>query len=107
MKNKFLIVLLFPFIVSTFAFADYGMGEGMFGNEMFGEGFMGHMGYMGGFGLIFWIILAVVIYMLLKQNNKKYDKPDSALDILNNRFARGEISKEEYLSIKETLTKGK
>ncbi len=54
---------------------------------------MFHSGYMGfgmGFGwIVFIIVIGMIIYLLFA--NKKTPK-----DILDERFAKGEISKEEY-----------
>jgi putative membrane protein len=66
----------------------------------------GVMGFGGFFGLLFWLILIIVTVSLLKwllsrQNNK----PDewSAMDILNKRFAAGDITEEEYLRMKKRI----
>ncbi len=60
---------------------------------------------MGGFWMILWIIIiiviaAVIIYFLISQakqspreNNANYNKP---VTILKERYARGEITREEY-----------
>jgi putative membrane protein len=46
------------------------------------------------------ILLGVVIYLFSKQegicNIKNIETKDNSLDILNERFARGEINEEEY-----------
>ncbi|MBI1396835.1 MAG: SHOCT domain-containing protein [Betaproteobacteria bacterium] len=61
--------------------------------------------YMGwndmGFGMIgsvvFWIvIIAVLLYVFRGRGNDTTERPRSALDILNERYARGEIEKEEF-----------
>jgi len=65
---------------------------------------MWHDGFfMGGmwFGWIFWIlIIGAVIYLIVRltnQNNtRNTPSGDSALDILKKRYAKGEISKEEF-----------
>ena len=57
------------------------------------------------------ILIAVVIFVMYKQglNNKFKDigTRDNALDILNERFARGEIDEEEYNNKKNILLKNK
>ncbi len=58
--------------------------------------------------MIWWWILIPVVLVLgvflyngrTKQNTVKRE---NAMDILNNRFAKGEISKEEYEEQKRTL----
>lgn len=48
------------------------------------------------------VILIVVIYRLLK-NEKASSSEDSPLEILKKRYARGEISKEEFEERKRNL----
>ena len=64
-------------------------------------GFMNmNMTMFHGFSMfIFWIIF---FYLIFAITNRKKD--DSALDTLKKRFAKGEISKEQYDSMKRTLT---
>ncbi|MEW6002355.1 MAG: SHOCT domain-containing protein [Nitrospirota bacterium] len=67
-----------------------------------------------GFGLgwflmvAFWVLVILgVIYLvkLITGGVKKEEKGEMALDILKKRYARGEISKEEFERIKDDLTK--
>jgi len=67
-------------------------------------------GLMGGFGMIIPLILIVlVIYAVVKlmqNNNGNYDMrngKNDAIDILNQRYAKGEISEEEYMQKKKML----
>jgi len=61
-------------------------------------------GMMGG-GLIGLIIIVVLVYMLINNNfhGKEYYRENNALEILNQRFARGEITEEEYQQKKKML----
>lgn len=65
------------------------------------------MGGWHGMMIIPIILIAVVIFVVYKQglNNKFKDigTRDNALDILNERFARGEINEEEYNNKKNIL----
>jgi len=76
---------------------------------MFGQGYMGYMGGMGYFpwmGLMFFIVFAIVIFLFvsyLKKDNYRETKSNNALEILEERFAKGEISKEEFLNMKKTI----
>jgi len=77
------------------------------------EGF-GNMGnhMMGGSGMMFIgmiLIVGVLIYLFSKgnQNNgnqSSQPQGDDALEILKKRFANSEISEEEYLAKKNTLS---
>jgi putative membrane protein len=55
------------------------------------------------------IIIGVVIYSLNKQeingNIKNIETKDNSLDILNERFARGEINEEKYSHKRILLSK--
>jgi putative membrane protein len=61
------------------------------------------------FGWIFWILIIVlVVWLVVNQNNKNKqyfnnNQSDSALDILKKRYAKGEISKEEFERVKKDL----
>lgn len=77
-------------------------------------GYMGDYGYgMMGYGgmffmLLFWILVIVVAYLLIKklleQNKTHGGEEKSALDIAKERYAKGEITEEEFEEIKKRLT---
>ncbi len=66
---------------------------------------------MGGFGMgfmgIFWIaiiaLIAVLVWHFLKQEKGRGSSTDSPVDILKQRYARGEIDKEEFEEKKRLL----
>jgi putative membrane protein len=62
-----------------------------------------------GFGWIFLVIIIVGIIYLVKEftggGQRKEDKGETALDILRKRYARGEISKEEFERMRDELMK--
>jgi len=61
----------------------------------------------GGFMWLFWILLIVVILLAIKMvaesGNNSTKKQRSALDVLKERYARGEINEEEYEQKKKVL----
>jgi putative membrane protein len=97
MMKKYIVsligFLLVPF--SSIVYADDGM---------FGDGGW-HM--MGG-GPLMWIlwilVIGVVIYLLVNYSKKQTsDHEETPLDILQKRYAKGEISGEEYEQMKQNL----
>jgi putative membrane protein len=102
----FFIVGLYP-IDRAFAqqgrYDGWGMGPGMMG----GWG----MGWFGGiFMVVFWILILVglvfVIRWLLQATSKKGDsgqRGSRAIDILKERYARGEIDKAQFENMKRDL----
>ena len=79
------------------------VGFGMMGN--YGYGMMGYGGMF--IGLLFLIIIIVLGYFLIKsliEHNKTQGVAGkSALDIAKERYAKGEITKEELEEIKKNL----
>lgn len=88
------------------------------GGQGYGYGMMGS-GMMGGFGWmwlmpLFWILIpGLIIWAVVAPvrglspsggANSASSHPDSALEILRKRYARGEINKEEYEAKKKDLT---
>ncbi len=72
-----------------------------YGMMDYGMGF----GYMGFFVLIFWILLIVGLVLLIKYlwQGGSVKNEESALEVLKKRYARGEISKEEFEEKKKDL----
>ncbi len=66
----------------------------------------GHMNMFHGMGMLFWFVMFIIIVMIVLSFFKKSDyviKKDSALDILKNRYAKGEVTKEEFEEIKKGI----
>jgi putative membrane protein len=69
----------------------------------------GGSGMFGGGGILGIIIIIVAIYFVIKyinenkNNSNIFRKKDSAIDILNERYAKGEIDEEEYNKRKNML----
>ena len=68
-------------------------------NQMYG------MGMFGGFWmLIFWAVFIVFIVWIVREvSGKKTDEKSKALDILKERYAKGEIDKKEFEEKKKDL----
>lgn len=74
------------------------------------EGHWMNFGFGGGFMWIIWILLLVAVIWVIKAavssgdgTGGRGDRPETALDILKARFARGEISAEEYKRMRDEL----
>ncbi|MGB8489423.1 MAG: SHOCT domain-containing protein [Bacteroidales bacterium] len=61
-----------------------------------------------GFAWIIWpVLLAILVWLIVRSvNHRRGPEPGgkSALDILKERYARGEISKEEYEQKRKDIT---
>ena len=107
------IALVVLFVLISFNWTWLGQGEGF---NMMGHGMMGGFGSMLFMPVLGIIIFGLVIWAMLAAFHKSGDsnetnhsdrssyKEDSSIDILNKRYARGEIDKEEYEAKKKDLT---
>ncbi len=82
----------------------FGTGFGSYGDWLCGPGafFPGPLGWI--ITLLFWalvIFLVVKLFQALFFRNKKF--PTTHLNTLKERYARGEISEDEYLRMKTEL----
>lgn len=90
------------------------MGFGMMGPGMMG-GYGGYGGMMGGWGynpigwilaLVFWVLIiggVVWLVVWLARSAGGTPRSDSAIEILRARYARGEITKEQFDEMKKNL----
>lgn len=59
-----------------------------------------------GFGMFIWLLIIVLfILLLVKAFSKKREASSTAMDILDDRYAKGDISEDEYLKKKAELEK--
>ncbi len=98
------LLIVLPLVFGLISGGQYG------GWGMMGPGMMGGFGwgwFMPIFMILFWglIIWAVVALVRGLSGSRGSDSPaaDSALEVLKRRYARGDISKEEYEEKKHDL----
>ena len=63
---------------------------------------------MGGFGFIFWLvilaaIIASIVWFVRSQPLAGSQRRSTSLEVLEERYARGEINREEYLQKKRDI----
>lgn len=65
-------------------------------------------GFGGGFMWLFWIILIVAVLWAIRVASGKQgastEKPKTAMEILNERYAKGEIDREEFEQKRKDLS---
>jgi putative membrane protein len=81
--------------------------SGRYGGGMMNPGYHGFWG-MGWMGLLFWGLILVAVVGLIRWlwqagNRKQSVGGDRALDILKERYARGEIDKKTFESMKKDI----
>ncbi|EEG77764.1 SHOCT domain-containing protein [Dethiobacter alkaliphilus] len=69
----------------------------------------GHGMWFGGIlMMLFWIVLiAAIVYFVVKALSGNDKRSDKSLEILDERYSKGEIDDEEYLRRKKNLLKSK
>jgi putative membrane protein len=105
--NKILLIgFTISALTSSYSYAQ--MGQGMMGPGMMNWG--GGMGWGGSIIMMaFWIAVIVGIIFLIRwvvlSTDRRHEtkSEDSAMDILRNRYAGGEINKEEFEEKKKDL----
>ena len=69
---------------------------------------MDYIGHGWGMGFAMWfplILLVLLVFYFLKETNKGEEKHSSAQDILDKRYANGEIDTKEYKEKSDALKK--
>ncbi len=106
MKRIFMLSIMILSLTAGYGYTQ--MGQGMMGPGMMNWGY--GMGW--GWSIImmaFWIavivgVICLIRWVVLSTDRKSGSKSeDSAMDILRNRYARGEINKEEFEEKKKDL----
>ena len=70
------------------------------------DGYSMSFGIMGILGLIFWILVIIGLVILIKylwEGGQGRREQESAIEILKKKYARGEISKEEFEAKRKDL----
>jgi putative membrane protein len=83
-----------------------GYGGGMMGGGWGGMGGLGGFGMLGG-GMFLWPLVLVGIILLVAYSGNREEQTDGtdrALSELRERYARGELSDEEFESRRASLT---
>jgi len=82
---------------------DFRGGDGFMMGNFYGPWGMTGMGGIG--RLLFWIVFFVGVVLLVKwlTGQSRTHKETSALDILKERYAKGEINKEEFEAKKKDI----
>jgi len=73
---------------------------------MHAENYGWGMGFGWSFMVLFWLLVIIgIVYIttLLVGRTKKSDTEETAMDILKKRYAKGEISREEFEKMREDL----
>jgi uncharacterized membrane protein len=111
MKKAFRSVLTALFVsASAFVYAQGPGGwPGMPGPGMMNWGYgMGWFGWI--FMIVFWIAVIAGVAILVRwitsqgERSRGPGSQDTAIDILKKRYAKGEITKEEYEQIKKDIS---
>lgn len=90
MKDRDVVTVVVITLLAIFLIPTLTMGGMMMG------------GPVGGFGLLFLVGVVVLAYYLLTSREGE-ESEEEALKILRERYARGELSSEEYREMREKL----
>jgi putative membrane protein len=107
------LVILVVLVVGLFGGGMMGYGRGGPYGGWMGPGMMGGFGFGGGIlMLVFWALviggIVLLVLRLLERNPSttgpsRQDSGDRALDLLRERYARGEITKEQFDQMRKDL----
>ncbi len=66
------------------------------------------MGFGWMFMIIFWVLVilgVVYIFKMISERSRPAERGETALDILKKRYAKGEVTREEFEKMKDDLKK--
>lgn len=81
-------------------------GGGMMGNGGYGNGIMGSFGWGGMFmGILFVILIGIIVFIVIKTARGTGSRltNETPLEILKIRYAKGEISKDDFDKMKQAM----
>lgn len=55
-------------------------------------------------GVLFLVAIVLIVVRLLKSGNRSLEQHAAPLDLAKERYAKGELTKEEFSQIKKTLS---
>jgi len=89
-----IVPMVWGWVAGPTGYYGWGMGPGMMG----GFGSMFFMPIIGivVLGLIIWAVIAATRGSFSQSGSTPPSQPDSALEVLRRRYARGEINKQEF-----------
>ncbi|MEE8358698.1 MAG: SHOCT domain-containing protein [Candidatus Hydrothermarchaeales archaeon] len=99
----FLVLLMLLFGYEGYVFSSYGHHASMHGGGISGLSMMG----VNWTFWIFLILLLALAYLLIKDRGERVVERNDALEILEKRYAMGEITRDEYLQIFKDLIEKK
>lgn len=82
------------------------MSGGMMGNGGYGNGMMGSFGWGGMFmGILFVILIGIIVFIVIKTARGTGSRltNETPLEILKIRYAKGEISKDDFDKMKQAM----
>jgi putative membrane protein len=109
MKKIYLFIVLALVPLLSMCSGPYGPMRDGFGGYGMGPGMMGGYGYGYGdifMGIFYLILLGVAIYFIVQSVRSKNgvgQSNESHIDILKKRYAKGEITKEDFDRMKNEL----
>jgi len=105
MRRLILVVAAIGLTLLFSAYGRYGFGCGEGWGSMMDFGYFGFGGMF--MGMVFIVILvAAAVYWLVRETRAKTDGQapgETPLDILKKRYAKGEMTKEEFERVKKDL----
>lgn len=97
------VVLIGTFLLFLLLF--WGGGMMGWGGMMYGWNGNGMMGGNSLLNVFFWVGIIILVWWVLKRSMMARGSRGEPIEILNRRYAAGEIGKTEYLRMKHEISK--